>query len=122
MNTESTDKTKAITKKFLDSTIAASCDADIRVLEQIPKEFLTSLFRKSLQIAQMRSKDYKEKSLDTAKNYFEHEINRIKSLSIESTIKSEQITSVASKKDLIISSISSAKLQVDSIRIILGKN
>lgn len=122
LSTKSEDCTKKLPKKFLDSIQKNLEHNDAQVLSQIPKEFLVNIFKTANLIAEKKAKKYKDDATQKCLLNFQHEASRIQGLNLTQADKNLLEESLKQRKSHIISSISEAKLAIDSVRIILPDN
>jgi ATP-dependent helicase HepA len=116
------DNTKKLPKKFLDTIQRPLGYDDAEILSKIPKDFLVNLFKVSQNTAQSKANKYQS---DAAKEYqtkSNHEKNRIEQLKIQTKDKQILLNSLKKQEKQIVTSISDAKLSIDSVRIILPEN
>ncbi len=121
LNTKNEDITKRISKKFIDSQISQQSDEDLIILDQLPKEYLSNIFKLSLKQASAKSLKYRETAENELKQQHLLEINRLNSSGLSRSDKQLKLEEETSKYKDILSSLKDSKLQIDAIRIILGK-
>ena len=116
------DNTKKLPKKFLDTIQKNLSPGDGEVISKIPKDFLVNLFKTTQNIAVKKATKYQTDAIKEYELKVGHEKNRIEQLKISQDDKQNLSNSLMAKKKLIISSISEAKLTIDSVRIILSES
>ncbi len=122
LNTKNEDLTKRISKKFIDSQITQQMDEDSLILDQLPKEFLVNIFKLALNHAGLRSSKYLEVAKSNLKQQQSTELNRLKNSGLSEDDKQLKLSEEKAEYEKILMSLENSKLQIDALRIILGKS
>jgi ATP-dependent helicase HepA len=122
LDIKQTDLTKDISKKRLDSIIAPPSKEAKDFIQNLPKDIATQLNTKAKLIAGKKSKKYIEQAKQTYQISYEHETYRIQNLKLDHSQKQIMLEKNARLNRLVKSSITNAKVEIDSIRVILPES
>ena len=96
-------------------------DEDSLILDQLPKEFLVNIFKLALNHAGLRSSKYLEVAKSNLKQQQSTELNRLKNSGLSEDDKQLKLSEEKAEYEKILMSLENSKLQIDALRIILGK-
>jgi ATP-dependent helicase HepA len=114
------DQTKKYPKKEIDDKTQVPSGERFEEIKLFPKDRLLSLIAESKKFALARAQVLKAQYVEKTKKDFEHEILRLEHLKIvNKSISSDELNSLADRKNAIIKAIEEATIKFDSFRIIV---
>lgn len=117
IDVQAKDVTREIPKKLIDqNTLKSAPDFD---WGRIPQDILKRLIDASKGQLKARVTKYKTDSLENADKYFQKEMDRLHELKLEKDLLTEHLEELESLREATLSSIGSAKVQMDAARLIL---
>jgi ATP-dependent helicase HepA len=121
MNTQFTELTQKIPKKFIDEGTETLSQEKRIQLKELPKDFLKECIKKGRELCLARAKQYKDKFRDEMLSQMNSEIQRLEALrKINPTVSETEILLLKFNRDSMMKAMDKAELSLDSLRIILN--
>lgn len=113
--------TKKVSKKKLDSLQTEPLDdEELEFLKTFPKEKSKELKENVLKMAQAKAKIYQAKAIEEIQMGFLSEENRLNAIFQDNDDLKLAATNLSNQKEAYIQSIKAAKIEIDSLRVIVG--
>lgn len=114
------DLTQKLPKKMVDQSVV-SLDENLaaNMTQNLPKQAILDLVKKSQAIAAKRSLKYREKAIQDANSYFDSQLKHLSDWGAQNEACAVEATSLKTKKEVVINSIENLSIVLDSLRLIV---
>lgn len=120
LNTKGEDKTKKISKKFLDSIAHNELENEVKeLIHQLPKDIIKAHSDLAKKFISSRIIKLQQKAIEDYKKVADYEKERVKNLNISAQQKKDEMLRLEEQEQKILNSIKEATIALDGLRIII---